>query len=597
MVIPVIHKVIEVSLETMRLDVKREAREALITEDYLRGNLQAEFYIKVQPEDNDIVSAARSLGDRSVDPVTIKELVFEKLVSALRTVAAKSTLFALNSEREKFADDVKKAVSEDLKHNGLTLETVTVSQLDQADIKDFDESNVFDAQGRKRVAEITQAARVVTNTLERDAERDIKEKDVETRKKVLTLELDQKRAEAEQGRDVEMANSEAKRKADEFDLEQLEIVAKREIGKDRAVELENVDKARKVEVAERDKEAAIIDAEKKKELADKAREQAVLVAEVARDKAQALADREKEIEIAAKEEERAKAESARLAAEAVREANEQAVKTVEVVEAAKRDKEQQVIAAQADAEKNYVTQQRKADASAYEVKKDAEARKEAAEADYAAKVKAAEAEKEQLTKAAAGQKAKDMVPVEVGAKQVEVDRADQMIVVDVAAKQVEVDQAAVAVKDAEVAVERKALQQKEEFGRAGIDLQIKLAQIEAMKEVEIAKAAALGTMLSNAEMTLFGDPNSAADIVGKYNSAMGIGKSLEGFMASMPEGSAARKLVDGVIEKVGDLAEAGAARLTPDKDKNPTPATDDASTSPPAPAPKAPAPPVAPEKK
>ena len=118
-----------------------------------------------------------------------------------------------------------------------------------------------------------------------------------------------------------------------------------------------------------------------------------------------------------------------------------------------------------------------------------------------------------------------------------------------------------------------------------------------MKEVEIAKAAALGTMLSNAEMTLFGDPNSAADIVGKYNSAMGIGKSLEGFMASMPEGSAARKLVDGVIEKVGDLAEAGAARLTPDKDKNPTPATDDASTSPPAPAPKAPAPPVAPEKK
>ncbi|MBT5338114.1 hypothetical protein HOL46_02540 [Candidatus Falkowbacteria bacterium] len=77
---------------------------------------------------------------------------------------------------------------------------------------------------------------------------------------------------------------------------------------------------------------------------------------------------------------------------------------------------------------------------------------------------------------------------------------------------------------------------------------------------------------------------------------MGIGKSLEGFMASMPEGSAARKLVDGVVEKVGGLAEAVSDRLTQDAPADDAPATTAAPTPPPTPAKKAPVPPVDPAK-
>jgi len=48
MVIPVVHNVIAVSLQTMRLDVERSAADALITGDNLRADVEAEFYIKVQ---------------------------------------------------------------------------------------------------------------------------------------------------------------------------------------------------------------------------------------------------------------------------------------------------------------------------------------------------------------------------------------------------------------------------------------------------------------------------------------------------------------------------------------------------------------------
>ena len=80
LVVPVMHQVIPVSLETMRLNVERRGTHALITKDNLRVDLSAEFYIKVQANDDDILQAARSLGGRNVQPDAVSELVQEKLV-------------------------------------------------------------------------------------------------------------------------------------------------------------------------------------------------------------------------------------------------------------------------------------------------------------------------------------------------------------------------------------------------------------------------------------------------------------------------------------------------------------------------------------
>src|SRR4029077_12195694 len=189
-IFPILHNIIPVSLETMRLNVERRGPHALITKDNLRVDLSAEFYIKVQANRDDILQAARSLGARSVQPDAVSELVEEKLVSALRTVAATKELVELHAKRDEFASAVQAIVIHDLAHNGLTLESVTISSLDQTDPSALQERNVFDAQGLRKIAEITQKARVERNEIERDAEQAIVARNVTTRKQVLDLSRD-----------------------------------------------------------------------------------------------------------------------------------------------------------------------------------------------------------------------------------------------------------------------------------------------------------------------------------------------------------------------------------------------------------------------
>ncbi|HEX2186210.1 MAG TPA: SPFH domain-containing protein, partial [Chloroflexota bacterium] len=217
-VIPVLHNTIPVSLETMRLNVERRGPHALITRDNLRVDLSAEFYIKVQPSREDILQAARSLGGRSITPGAVSELVQEKLVSALRTVAARMDLVELHAKRDEFAAEVQKIVTHELGANGLTLETVTISALDQTDTKSLQETNVFDAQGLRKIAEITQGARVERNRIEREAEQAVVGKNVETRKRVLEMNRDQAEFEAEQKMKVANVTAARERETAEFKI-------------------------------------------------------------------------------------------------------------------------------------------------------------------------------------------------------------------------------------------------------------------------------------------------------------------------------------------------------------------------------------------
>ena len=198
LVIPVIHQIVRVSLETLRLDVGREGPDALITNDKLRADVRAEFYVRVQPDEESIRNAARSLGDKMGDASAVRALVEDKLVSALRTVAATKNLEELNIERDRFMEQVMQIVTPDLAHNGLTLETATISKLDQTDPRLLKSDNIFDAQGLRTIAQITQEQLTRRNELERAGEQARKLQDVETRKRVLTLEQAEAEAEAAQ---------------------------------------------------------------------------------------------------------------------------------------------------------------------------------------------------------------------------------------------------------------------------------------------------------------------------------------------------------------------------------------------------------------
>ncbi len=518
LVIPVMHEVVFVSLETMRLDVSRQGSDALITGDNLRADLNAEFYIHVTKSVEGVSAAAKSLGDRSLSPVYIKKLVFEKLVSALRPVAATRTLQELHAERADFAKEVQAIVSADLEANGLTLESVTISLLDQTAVHDLRaQENVFDAQGALTIAKVIQENRVQTNKIEREADKKVSAQDVDKQKFVFEQQIAEAEAAAVKEANIEKAQAKAKQEADTYRAEQEQVA-----------ELAEVVKTEAVAVREQERQQA-------EEVAHRAREKAEQVASIERDEAAALAERAKEIRIAEQERARAEAEAERARAEKEREEALQATLTVEVVQTAEREKEKAIIAEQAEIEKTRLKDQMTADVEAYTLEKTAEGRLQAAEADAKAALVEAEAAKQAKVLNADGDRAVQMVPVEVAAKQVEVD-------------------------DAKVTVKRRDLEAQAEFESIARELQVELARIQAEKEAQIAAAEAFGMALGQANMQIWGDPTTLARMSGAFLRGQQNGEFVKGLGASLPEGflSFAERTAGGL----GDLAVALVKKFT-----------------------------------
>ena len=145
LVLPIVHAVIPVNMNTLRLAVSRGRDKALITRDRMRVDAVAEFYVRVKAEVAAIAAAAQTLGQRTMEPETLKELVEGKFVDAMRSIAAEMTMEELHEKRGEYVKRVRAVVAADLLQNGLELETVSLTQLDQTAMEFFNPSNAFDA--------------------------------------------------------------------------------------------------------------------------------------------------------------------------------------------------------------------------------------------------------------------------------------------------------------------------------------------------------------------------------------------------------------------------------------------------------------------
>lgn len=514
-VLPVVHRVLDVNLQTMKLGVNPRGRNALITKDNLRADVLAQFYIKVQPDEDHILTAARSLGENSVNAETVEALVSEKLVSALRAIASQMDLFEIHTRRDEFAEKVKEHVRADLEENGLLLESVTISELDQTDPAELSDNNVFDAQGKKKITEITAAAMVERNKLDRDAERLRTEKDVETRQQVLELERMRAEAEASQAAEVAKIKAAKEREAQEAQILQQQAIATAQVAQQKAVQEAEIARNQAVQQAQVAQELAVkaaeIQRDKELQTAAAERDKAVKTAQVEQEKTVSLADRARQIAIAEQEAARAKAEEAALKAQAERERADQQVVTVQQLAEADREAQKKLIAAKQVIEQDKIKQQTEAEVQAYTRVKQAEAEQESAAKQAAAKLQLAEAESQSRQLVAAGEAAQQMVPVQV-------------------------DRERVNVKQAEVAVEAQALENRQKFAEAGIELEIQRLRIIADKEVQIAMAQAIGQALSSSKMTLFGSPEMASTMLQSMAKGMGARAVLEGFTSNGTNG-------------------------------------------------------------
>ncbi|MBI2483362.1 hypothetical protein HYV74_04290 [Candidatus Uhrbacteria bacterium] len=517
-IVPMVHQVIRVPLRTFRLKVVRNGAEALLTQNKLRADVEAEFFIKVQPTDEQITAAARSMGDRTADENSLMQLLGDKLVSALRTVAARKTLEQLNAEREEFVEAVIQGVRADLEHNGFTLESVTISKLDQADTTQLNARNVFDAEGLLTITKIAEEKLTERNAIEQERKRERLQQDVEAQKKMLALQQQQAEAQADQSAKIAAARSAQERAEKEA-----------EIAKDRAVAELDYKRQQAVEVAKQQAEQAA-------EVADQERQQAVEVAQ-----------RERQIAVADKERERAEAETKRLTAIKLQETESQAVETVKVEAAAERAKKQAIIGAEAEAETKLVVAQKAADAEAYKTKALADGKKAAADADAEAIRKKAGAEAEAAKLKSEGDKATALVPIEVQRQQVEITKQQAMIPVNVAAAQVTVD------KDRVEQVLKPELEARDRSGKAAQEFELEQLRIKGQVEVQIAAAHAAGAFGGRVNMTLFGTAEDAAKMQAGLVRGAAFARTLDGFLgaANGNGGGSALKLLGAVAGHLG----------------------------------------------
>ncbi|MFH0982031.1 MAG: SPFH domain-containing protein [Planctomycetota bacterium] len=493
-VIPVVHEIIPVSLKTFKLEVDRKGPEALITADFLRADVTAVFYVRVLKEPVDIVQAATSLGVTSSNPAAVQQLIFEKLVSALRTVAATQNLYDLNAKRAEFAEAVQRIVEQDLRSNGLTLESVTISSLDQAPLDAMrPQENVFDAQGARTIAEQVQAQRVARNEIERDADQKVKQQNVKTAQYVAQQEVIEARAKAEAEAAKNIAVAENQQKAATVAAQQSRLAGVARVEAERDVKLATVEQSRAVQVA------------------DQEREQAAQVAGVARERAVELTRREQQIVIAEAEKRRAAAEAEQLTTEQARKVAEQAVLTIQVRATAEREKDKAVIAKQAEVEQQRIEQQMHAEVAAYTAVKKAEGEQVAAEKQADARITLAQATKQAKTLEAEAERAVQMVPVNVAQEQVKVS-------------------------DAQVTVKIRDLEGQARFEKIARELQVELAKIAAERDARIAAAQAFGHALANAKMTLWGDPTAVQRMSTAFYQGQAVGMFADGLGKSLPPG-------------------------------------------------------------
>ena len=304
-VLPIVHDVIPVNMNTLRLEVSRGRDKALITRDRMRVDVISEFYVRVQAMAEAIANAAQTLGQRTTQPDALKELLEGKFVDALRTVAAEMTMEELHEKRGEYIRRVRGTVAENLLQNGLELESASLTQLDQTAMEFFNPSNAFDAEGLTRLTEQIERRKKIRNDIEQDTMIQIRNKNLETEKLSLDIDREAESARLAQEREIEMARAGqraelARERAEKQQLaERAEITAREQIERarvetDRVLEGQRIAKEREIETAEIERRLTLETAEQQRSIAIAQQSKAQSEAQAAADQARALAVFEEE---------------------------------------------------------------------------------------------------------------------------------------------------------------------------------------------------------------------------------------------------------------------------------------------------------------
>lgn len=389
-----------VSLNTMQLLVQRTGPDALITKDSLRVDIEAQFYVKIEPNEQDVLNAVASLGDKTLEPNNVKALLEGKLVGILRSVAATMELQELHEKRQDFSDQVRESCKDDLEQNGFQLESVAVTNLDQTPLDQLDENNRFDVVAIQTINQEVQERQTRTERIKHEnrvkqeedklrANLAIKQQEEATETESLEVEKRLAFAQEMQRKEVATNKAEQERVIKEAELQQQQALEEARIRQEEVVQSSQIQQKQRIETARIDQERQVQEAEIEQgrtvEEARVRQQQAIEEANISRrivlverNREEKEAQAASEIQVAVKEKERELADTDRLTATAERTKSEAQVLTVDAIEEAERNSRIALIKAEQEADEERISKERLANAEAYAVIEAAKAEREAA---------------------------------------------------------------------------------------------------------------------------------------------------------------------------------------------------------------------------
>ncbi|MEV0846268.1 flotillin family protein [Streptomyces sp. NPDC049954] len=552
-VLPVLHKAEVMDISVKTIDISRTGQDGLICRDNIRADIRISFFVRVNKTVEDVVKVAQAIGTaRASDRATLQELFNAKFSEALKTVGKQLDFTDLYTMRDEFRDRIIQVIGTDL--NGYSLEDAAIDYLEQTPLTQLDASNVLDAQGIRKITELTSVEHVRTNEFQRTEEKEITRQDVDAREAILELERRQAEAESRQKREIETVrareDAETARVVEEERLRAQSAFLRTE--EELGVQREN--QAREIAVAQKNRERVIaIESER----IEKDR----LLEVIGRDRETELSRISAEKEVEAERRDIAEVIRERVAVDRTVAEQEESIKRLRAVEEAERMRQATVIAAEAEAQEQLVKDIKAAEAAeqsaihrAAEQLTLAEAREKAAALDAQAKVRIAEGvraeaaaeglaavrvreqeaeviEKSGLAEARATEarlRAEAAGAREKALAQAEGKRETALAEAAGIGEKLKAEAAGLTEKAAAMAALDDASRQHEEYRlRLEAEKDVRLAGLDVQRQVAEAQATVLATGLESADINIVGGDSVFFD---RLVQSVSLGRSIDGFV-------------------------------------------------------------------
>ncbi len=389
--IPLVQHIEYMDLTLKSFEIARQGSEGLICKDNIRADIKVAFFIRVDKTEEEIKEVAQSIGaKRCAEIETLRELFDAKFSEALKTVGKQFDFVDLYDKRDKFKDEILKVIGTDL--NGYRLDDAAIDYLEQTPLELLNPNNILDAEGIKKITELTSNEKVKENQFTRDKQKTLKKQDVEAEETILELERQRVEAVEKQKREIAEIQAREKASADKVREEQRLGAERARIQTEEELGVAEENKQRQVLVAQRSKERTdgveLERVQRDRELEATERLRLVGVAEV--EKQKAIEIEQRNIQEVIRE---------RVAVERAVVEEKERIKDTEEKAKAERQKSVQVTAAQMRAEEELIKitkaaqgQKESAILLADKIRVEAEAMKDAAEKETAATKMLADAE-------------------------------------------------------------------------------------------------------------------------------------------------------------------------------------------------------------